>query len=127
MQKNKNYQDQRSVNIFGKGTDSNYVRVWAQAIPIATTRSCHCSQKAAIENMYMNEHGCVKIKPHLQKQVMGQIWPVVYSFLSPGFSSVQFSHSVVSDSLRPHESQQASPPRPSPVPGVHSDSRPSSR
>ena len=38
------------------------------------------------------------------------------------FSSVQFSHSVVSDSLRPHESQHARPPCPSPAPGVHSDS-----
>ena len=42
-------------------------------------------------------------------------------------SSVQFSCSVVSDSLRPHESQHARPPCPSPSPGVHSDSRPSSR
>ena len=42
-------------------------------------------------------------------------------------SSVQFSHSVVSDSLRPHESQHAMPPCPSPTPGVHSDSRPSSQ
>ena len=40
--------------------------------------------------------------------------------------SVQFSHSVVSDSLRPHESQQARPPCPSPTPRVHPDSRPSS-
>ena len=41
--------------------------------------------------------------------------------------SVQFSHSVVSDSLRPHESQHARPPCPSPAPGVHSDSCPSSQ
>ena len=41
------------------------------------------------------------------------------------FSSVQFS-SVASDSLRPHESQHARPPCPSPTPRVHSDSRPSS-
>ena len=34
-------------------------------------------------------------------------------------SSVQFSHSVVSDSMRPHEPQHASPPCPSPTPGVH--------
>ena len=34
---------------------------------------------------------------------------------SPQFSSVQFSHSVVSDSLQPHESQHARPPCPSPV------------
>ena len=43
------------------------------------------------------------------------------------FSSVQFSRSVVSDSLQPHESQHARPPCPSPTPGVHSNSRPSSR
>ena len=42
-------------------------------------------------------------------------------------SSVQFSRSVVSDSLRPHESQQARPPCPSPTPRVHSDLRPLSR
>ena len=40
--------------------------------------------------------------------------------------SVQFSHSVVSDSLRPHESQHARPPCSSPSPRVHSDSCPSS-
>ena len=33
--------------------------------------------------------------------------------------SVQFSLSVVSDSLPPHESQHARPPCPSPTPGVH--------
>ena len=43
------------------------------------------------------------------------------------FSSVQFSLSVVSDSLRPYGSQHARPPCPSPTPGVHSDSRPSSQ
>ena len=48
--------------------------------------------------------------------------------------SVQFSHSVVSnslwpmsDSLRPHESQHARPPCPSPTPGVYSNSCPSSQ
>ena len=44
-----------------------------------------------------------------------------------GLGSVQLSHSVVSDSLRPHESQHARPPCPSPTPGVHSNSRPLSR
>ena len=39
-------------------------------------------------------------------------------------ASVQFSCSVVSDSLRPHELQHARPPCPSPTPGVHSNSRP---
>ena len=43
------------------------------------------------------------------------------------FSLVHFSRSVVSDSLRPHESQHTSPPCPSPTPGVHPNSCPSSR
>ena len=38
----------------------------------------------------------------------------------------QFSRSVMSNSFQPHESQHARPPCPSPTPGVHSDSRPSS-
>ena len=40
--------------------------------------------------------------------------------------SVQFSRSVVSDSLWPHESQHARSPCPSPTPGVYSNSCPSS-
>ena len=42
-------------------------------------------------------------------------------------SSVQFSRSVMSDSLRPHESQHARPPCPSSTPGVHPESHPSSQ
>ena len=42
------------------------------------------------------------------------------------FSWVQFSSSVMSDSLWPHELQHARPPCPSPTPGVHSYSCPSS-
>ena len=41
--------------------------------------------------------------------------------------TVQFSCSVVSDSLQPHESQHTRPPCPWPSPRVHSDSRPLSR
>ena len=41
--------------------------------------------------------------------------------------SVQFSHSVVSDSLPPHEPQHARPPCPSPTPGVHPNSCPLNR
>ena len=42
-------------------------------------------------------------------------------------SSVQFSLWVVSDSLRPHDSQHARPPCPSPTPGIYSNSCPSSQ
>ena len=41
--------------------------------------------------------------------------------------SVQFSHSIVSNSLLPHELQHIKPPCPLPTPGVYSNSRPSSR
>ena len=48
-----------------------------------------------------------------------------FNILTNSISSVQsLSHS---DSLRPHESQHTRPPCPSPSPGVHSDSRPSSQ
>ena len=40
------------------------------------------------------------------------------------FSSIQFSCSVVSDSLRPHGPQHARPPCPSPTPRVYSNSSP---
>ena len=43
------------------------------------------------------------------------------------FNSVQFSHSVVSDSSRPHGLQHTRPPCPSPTPGVYSNSSPLSR
>ena len=52
-----------------------------------------------------NEHACVPIR----------------------FSSVQFSRSVMSNYLWPHESQHARPPCLTPVPGVSSNSCPSSR
>ena len=59
------------------------------------------------------------------------LWLVTFVFCSEIqwniFSSVQFSRSVVSDSLRPHELQHARPPCPSPTPGVHPNSCASSR
>ena len=47
--------------------------------------------------------------------------------MSTPSTSVQFSHSVVSNSLQPHEPQHIRPPCPSPTPGVHPNSCPSSR
>ena len=52
---------------------------------------------------------------------------ILFKNSSTFISSVQFSRSVRSDSLWPHESQHARPPCSSPSPGVHSDSRPSSQ
>ena len=51
---------------------------------------------------------------------------ITFTMLFKHFSSVQFSRSVMSDSLRPHESQYARPPCSSPSPRVHSDPLPAS-
>ena len=48
-------------------------------------------------------------------------------FHFPVQSVSQFSHSVVSNSLRPHSSQHARPPCPSPTPGVYPNPCPSSQ
>ena len=52
---------------------------------------------------------------------------VTHYYKQSSFSSVQFSRSVVSNSLRPQESQHTRPPCPSPTPRVHLDSHPSSQ
>ena len=52
---------------------------------------------------------------------------ILSKYNSYTIQSVQFSRSVMSDSLRPHESQHARPPCPSPTPRVHSDSHQSSQ
>ena len=49
------------------------------------------------------------------------------TLMTGAISSVQFSHSVMSNSLRPHESQRARPICPSPFPRVHSNSCPFSQ
>ena len=59
---------------------------------------------------------------HEKKLVTRSLTP--YLMFDCQFSSVQFSRSVVSDYLRPHELQHARPPCPSPTPGVHSNSSP---
>ena len=51
----------------------------------------------------------------------------VQSLFLYSFSSVQFSHSIVSSSFRPHGLQHARPPCPSPTPGASSNSCPLSR
>ena len=58
----------------------------------------------------------VGLKLHIQKTKIMASGPI---------SSVQFNHSVMSNSLQPHELQHARPPCLSPTPGDHSDARPS--
>ena len=86
-----------------------------------------------------NVKGTFTTQPHSHKPgwKMGKGLEKIFSKKYPNFlqiktcsrsiNIIQFSCSVVSDSLRPHESQHARPPCPSPTPGVHCDSRPSSQ
>ena len=61
---------------------------------------------------------------HFRRKVYKMLWKLCER--GHNWVSVQFSRSVMSDSLGPHKSQHARPPCPSPTPGVHSDSCPSS-
>ena len=81
--------------------------------------SFHVAERnaATATDTYSNTKKKIKIKSSTS----------LFSISASLLSSVQFSCSVVSDSLRPHESQHARPPCPSPTPGVHPDSRPLSQ
>ena len=61
-------------------------------------------------------------KPHIFSK--NEKWNIIPNFF---IYSVQFSRSVVFDSLPPHELQHVRPPCPSPIPGVHPNPHPSSR
>ena len=61
---------------------------------------------------------------HLQKSLFLTLLILLAPSPRSFFSLVQFSRSVISDSLQPHESQPARPPCPSPTPGVYSNSCP---
>ena len=67
---------------------------------------------------------------HQQRTLPAPFWfdpaptPLGFAFY---LDSVQFSHSVMSDSLRPHGLQHTRPPCPSPTPGVYPNSCPLSR
>ena len=63
-------------------------------------------------------------KAHVPSSGEWSYLPLLYLMLSVQFSSVQFSGSVLSNSLPPQGLQHARPPFPSPTPGVYSNSCP---
>ena len=81
---------------------------------------------APVENQgqEVGRGGCGLLSPLHCQVILGWLQG---SSKSQSVSSDQISCSLMSDSLRPHESQHARPPCPSPIPRVHSDSRPSSQ
>ena len=62
---------------------------------------------------------------HPQIEITNIVKIIIFHNLT--ISSVQFSHAVVSNSLKRHELQHAKPPCPSPTPGEYSNSNPLSR
>ena len=87
----------------------------------STGNSAHMMQQPGWEGVWGRMGTCISMAKHL-------CCPhETITTLLIGISSVQFRCSVVSDSLQPHELQHARPPCPSPTPGVHSNSCPSSR
>ena len=127
---------------------SHLFQNFSQCVVIHTVEGFGIGNKAEIDvflelscffNDPMDVHNLISDSSAFSKASLN-IWKFKVSVsLKPGlenfehyFTSMcqsvrQFSRSVVSDSLRPHESQHARPPCPSPTPGVHSDSCPSSQ
>ena len=93
---------------------------WSLILVVWTQQNWQASQpwwhKVDVANPSSSLYPCHQghFVPRLTEQALG------------GLSSVQFTRSVVSNSLQPHESQHARPPCPSPTPGVYSNSCPSS-
>ena len=65
-----------------------------------------------------------KLNKHTRLRWSGELSSWVSQIQAREFLSVQFSHSVVFDSLRPHKLQHARPPCPSPNPEIYSKSYP---
>ena len=101
------------------GEDGSEFKHWRKL----TELSYPCFQHRCFFQQYVDN---ILSETHAMNSVI-IYWEAMCTFLVLQYSSVQFSRSVVSDSLRPHESQHARPPCPSLTPRVHSDSHPSSQ
>ena len=82
---------------------------------------CSLYLKHSSSSSLVSKLSSVSFRIHLSHLFFCEVFPEFHyqGKLSVFLVSVQFSRSVVSDSLRPHESQHARPPCPSPSPGVH--------
>ena len=74
---------------------------------------------AVLDRMVQMQSIAIQNVVHTKENIQEQAHEKMLIIINHQFSSVQISRSVVSDSLRPHESQHARPPCPSPTPGVH--------
>ena len=68
----------------------------------------------------IKKHDSSNLEITTDKSLVIYLWSFFPTYIiSILLSSVHFSHSIVSDSLQPHEPQHARPPCPSQTPGVH--------
>ena len=109
---------------------SHWRRKW-QPTPVFLPGESHGKRSLAGHGPWSRrESDMTEVTKHTRTPYIHQVNSTVVNvllYLLYDIYSFQFSHSVVSDCLRPHESQHIRPPCPSPTPGVHSDSRPSSQ
>ena len=87
----------------------------------------YCSFSFSIIYIYIHTHHFRFFSLIDYYKILSRVLCAINRYLLAHFSSVQFRCSVVSDSLRPHESQHTRPPCPSPAPGVYSNSCPLSQ
>ena len=104
----------------------DYETIWEEAPDPQTSQLDHLSFRPADIIWGRDESSQVSLAQIASPQNHEQL-NNYFKLLYSGVVLVQFSCSVVSDSLWPHEPQHTRPPCPSPTPGVHLHSCPSSR
>ena len=112
--------------IYNKPTANIFKGEKLKVFPLRSELRQQCSLSSLLFNIVLEVPAMAIIEEKEIKRIQSGKEVNSHS-LQTTFSSVQFNRSVVSNSLQPHELQHTKPPCPSPTPGVHSDSRPSSQ
>ena len=101
------------ISLLFKGLSRVFSNTTFQKVPIL---QCSTFFIVQLSHAYMSTGKTIAL---IRWTFVGSLMSLLFNMLSQ-FSSVQFSHSVMSNSLRPHEWQHARPPYPSPTPITNS-------
>ena len=99
-----------------KGTCSLEEKLWKHWQHVKEQRHHFTNKGSYCQSYGFFRQSCMDVNVWPQRRLSTKDLILFFIY----FYSVQFSHSVMSDSLRPHESQLARPPCPSPAPRVYS-------